>query len=356
MSKRQSTLLALRYMKYFLSNLVYRVRAGCRSNPGSNSIADWLLVAAIGFVLLATLPAHAAGLCTIGISDYACTTLNFSGASSTRATGMNNAGQITGFYELSGTHAYTYSGSTFTALADPSGASAVYAFDINDNGQVAGYTLSSTGYRGFVRNGTTYTALAVGGAQNTYAFGIDATGQTVVGASDDTSGRATGFRFSFSTGTFDSISVPSAVSTYAYGLNNSGTIAGTYADGSAKAHGFTLSGAGYATVDVPGAQQTYVLGLNNLGDLVGKYVDSLSNTRGFVRLGSGNFWTFDITGAGGTFATAINDSRQVAGYFQTGSAYQGFLAMPKPVALPASLPLFAAGLLALLRRRRLPPA
>jgi uncharacterized membrane protein len=356
MTVRQSTLLVLPDMNYFLRDLVCRFRAGCRPNPGSNSISDWLLVAAIGVVLLAALPVHAAGLCTIGIADYACTILNFSGASSTRATGMNNAGQITGFYELTGTHAFTYSGSTFTALPDPSGASAVYAFDVNDNGQVAGYTLSSVGYRGFVRNGTTYTSLAVGGAQNTYAFGIDATGQVVVGASEDASGRATGYRFSFSSGTFDSISMPGAVSTYAYGLNNSGTIAGTYADGSAKAHGFTLSGGAYATVDVPGAQQTYVLGLNNLGDLVGKYVDSLSGTRGFVRLESGNFWTFDIAGAGGTFATAINDSRLIAGYFQTGSTYQGFVAMPTPIPLPATLPLLAAGLLTVLRRCRIRPA
>ena len=95
-------------------------------------------------------------------------------------------------------------------------------------------------------------------------------------------------------------------------------------------------------------------GLNGLGDLVGEYVSNVGKASGFVRLGSGEFWTFDIAGAANTYATAINDTRTVVGYFGDSSAYQGFVAMPIPIPLPAALPLLSAGLMVLagVRRRR----
>ena len=96
-------------------------------------------------------------------------------------------------------------------------------------------------------------------------------------------------------------------------------------------------------------------GLNKWGDLVGNYVDSLG-THGFAWLAAGQFWSFDIVGATATYAQSINDARQIAGYYQTGSSTQAFVAMPKPIPLPATLPLLAAGLVTFLRVRRVAPS
>jgi hypothetical protein len=350
MTARQSTLLVWPDMNYFLRGLVDRLRAGARPPPGSNSISDWLLVAAIGLVLLAALPVHAAGLCTIGIADYACTVLNVPGSSSTRANGINNTGQITGYYELTGTHTYTYASAagTYSAVADPAGSSATYAYGINDSGQLAGYSVNSTAINGFVRTGSTYSTIAAPGATNTYAFGIDSTGQ-VVGAYENASGTAQGFLWN--SGLFSTFAVPGANATYAYGINNSGEVAGTFTTAAGLVAGFTLSNGNFVTKSVPGATQTFVRGLNNWGDLVGNYVDSLG-THGFAWLATGQFWSFDIVGATSTDAQSINDARQIAGYYQTGSSTQGFIAVPKPIPLPATLPLLAAGLVVVLRGRQ----
>ena len=56
------------------------------------SAATWLLVAAIGALVLAAQPSHGAGPCSIGSADYTCTTLTYPAATSTEAKGLNNAG------------------------------------------------------------------------------------------------------------------------------------------------------------------------------------------------------------------------------------------------------------------------
>ncbi len=333
-------------------------RATCAIHgPGSiDNRREWILVAAIGALLCLAQPANAAS-CAVGIDGYACTTLVYPAAVSTFVGGVNNAGQVSGYYQAgtSGArHGFTYFQGNYSSLQDLPGASQSLAFGLNEAGAVAGYGEFSTHTDGFIRSGSSsLSPVAYPGAGITEAFDVNGGGQ-VVGIFAANSTAAFG-SFLLSSGSYTILAVPGASATYAYGINDAGTIAGSYADATGNAHGFTLANGNYSTVDVPGAAQTFVRGLNGLGDVVGEYVDNLGK-HGFARLGSGQFWKFDIVGAANTFAAAISDNRVIAGSFGTNDVRQGFLVIPVPVPLPATLPLLAAGLLALVKARRRPLA
>ena|SRR5215813_13199057 len=111
---------------------------------------------------------------------YTYTTIDDPAANSgvgTVATGINNAGQIVGYYvNASGVYqGFLYSGGTYTALSDPLGTNGTYALGINDSGQIVGYYFDSNHVQhGFLYSGGgTYTDLAGP------AYGINDLGQIV---------------------------------------------------------------------------------------------------------------------------------------------------------------------------------
>jgi len=109
------------------------------------------------------------------------TSFDYPGALFTYASGINNAGQIVGFYEdLNGNeHAFLKNGSTYTTI-DPPGANFAQAWGINNNGQVVGfYNKYSGGQQSFIEEGSAYSFFTVPGGQGTYAFGINDSGQLV---------------------------------------------------------------------------------------------------------------------------------------------------------------------------------
>jgi probable HAF family extracellular repeat protein len=118
-------------------------------------------------------------------------------------------------------------------------------------------------------------------------------------------------------GTFTTVTVQGATSTFASGVNTSGQIVGHYYDSSFNTHGFLLSGSVLTTIDAPGAVQPYgtiVTGLNGSGQVVGYYEDSAGVVHGFL-WSAGTFTTIDYPEATGTYPTAINNSGVIVGYF-----------------------------------------
>jgi probable HAF family extracellular repeat protein len=85
------------------------------------------------------------------------------GVGGTIATGINNNGQIVGYYasypNLAGEHGFVDSGGSFTTLPDPSPGNGAFAQGINDNGQIVGYYGDSTGAHGFVYSDGIYTTI-----------------------------------------------------------------------------------------------------------------------------------------------------------------------------------------------------
>jgi uncharacterized membrane protein len=109
--------------------------------------------------------------------------------------------------------------------------------------------------------------------------------------------------------------VPGSSYTAAWGVNNSGAIAGVYSNGLGGEHGFIRSPDGntYTTIDFPGSLGTTVFGINNDGDVAGTYTFLGSDAHAFVRSANGNYVSFDVPGLDLFTLLGINDSGQVVG-------------------------------------------
>ncbi len=165
----------------------------------------------------------------------------------TLATGINDLGQIVGYYyvdEGNNTNVYSflYNGGSYVTVADPSAnlggpGAGTLANGINDAGQIVGYYFDQTQHaHGFVDNDGTYTTLDDPlGAGGTFVEGINNAGQ-IVGYYMGTDG-ARGFLYS--NGIYATIDDPLGVKgTYIQGINDSGQIAGYYLDTEGLPHGF----------------------------------------------------------------------------------------------------------------------
>ena len=63
------------------------------------------------------------------------------------------------------------------------------------------------------------------------------------------------------------INFPLATSTTAFGINDTGEIAGFYTDAASNSHGFVCAGGAFSTVDVAGARGTQLTRIKNGGRL-----------------------------------------------------------------------------------------
>ena len=114
-------------------------------------------------------------------------------------------------------------------------------------------------------------------------------------------------------------------------INDEGVIAGFY--GANVSNGFLLEEGKFRTVDFPGAVSTALRGINNLGDVSGTYsiVDFDADEFGFIipRRGAPISFKLPDPGATGIVAGAINDLRQIVGYYTDAtSTLVGFLRQP----------------------------
>jgi probable HAF family extracellular repeat protein len=227
------------------------------------------------------------------------TTLDFQpGTNQTFPEGINDKGQIVGWYnDRSSDHGFAYSGGIYTGLDDPSATVNTFARDINDKGQIVGYYQNGLPGGGLADHGFLYSG------------GVYTTLDDPLAVITNGSGTANG--------------------TAALGLNDKGQIVGYYYDGSGNAHGFRYSHGFYTTLDDPsGVDGTFATGINDKGQIVGYYYDNLHNQHGFLY--SGGIYTLDDPlGTKGTYATGINDKSQIVGYYIDGSGVEhGYLANP----------------------------
>jgi hypothetical protein len=253
------------------------------------------------------------------------TTIHVPGSTYTTATGINDSGQIVGFYYVGSsntTHSFLLSGGIYTTIDVP-GSTYTQAYGINDSGQVVGsYGVGMGGLpRGFLLSGGSYTTLHVPGALQDYPRGINDSGQVVGYYVTFPSGY---HGFLLSGGSYTTFDYPGADDTTPYGINASGQIVGDYDVGGGDPQSFLLSGGSYAPIDVPGSVYTRALGINDSGQVVGEYYDG-NSFPGFLLTG-GSYTTIDVPGSNGTTPYGINDFGLIVGqYF--GDGY-GFLTSP----------------------------
>ena len=208
------------------------------------------------------------------------------------AQAINDAGQIVGL-SGDGFSSFLYSAGNYASIYDPSAYSKTLAQGINGGGQVVGWYDTGLGALGFLYSGGNYTTIKdpLGDStsrpfgfpitvNHTYAHGINDAGQIVGGYQGDSGNNG----FLYSGGNYTTLKDPLSVDgTVAEGINNAGQIVGYYLDSSQVAHAFLYSGGTYTTIDDPlGTKGTVAQGINDAGQIVGYYIDSGANTHGFT--------------------------------------------------------------------------
>ena len=165
---------------------------------------------------------------------------------------------------------FSFDGTTYTTVTNPLAANGTAIWGVNDSGQMVG-TLSDSSHNSssFLDSGGQFTAIAYPSAVITYAMGLNDSGQ-VVGFYEPTNTFVLA-GFLYSNGNYTTINDPlGTTATIADAINNHGQIVGIYTDSNNTPHGFLLSGGVYTTIDDPlGVNGTIVKGINDSGEIVG---------------------------------------------------------------------------------------
>lgn len=265
---------------------------------------------------------------------YDFQTIDFPGAAATWAFGINNCGEVVGFYfDASGNqHGFLFSKNDGFKSIDVPGAVGTGLFGINDSHDiVGGWTDNSGILHAVLIRGEKFVPVSVPGSVDSVAFGINNEGD-VVGAYD-LGDQSTNIGFVLKKGQFTSLQDPSAApsQTAPQSIDERGRIVGIYTDLLGIFHGFILTEGKYSTIDFPGA----VVGsssndINSRGQISGQYFDGPGGNQGYV-LFEGKFETIVFPNAAVTAPQGINDQGQLAGYYKTvvGGPEHAFIAMPK---------------------------
>lgn len=284
------------------------------------------------------------------------TPIDFPGASSTQAWGINMHGEIVGFYAQPDTtvHGFRLTGGEFRSIDVP-GASNTQAYGINAQGDIVGTYATGGVTRGFLLAGGRFTTIDPPGSTSSGPSSItssgEITGLCVVDGitrvfvlkadqyevfdypgSSGSSGNGNNARgdvvgiFSRSgvsrgyvrrSGEFSPLEFPGATATAAFGINSAGEIAGRYRDNANRFHGYLLLNGEYSSFDYPGATLTAGHAISAQGDVVGRYQNSDGINHGYLysRASRPHYKVTDLGTLGGSFSIAygLNNAGAVAG-------------------------------------------
>ena len=277
------------------------------------------------------------GAVTAGYAQFTYSSIDFPGGTLTTTRGINNHGDIVGSYRITPPrHAFLLSGGNFQT-PPPGTLLATHfseAFKSNDRGDIVGEFIGDDGFQhGFLFSNGAVTTLDFPGASDTVAFGINESG-TVAGYWDivDSGLNVIAYHgFTWSGGQFTQVDFPGATDTGVLGINARGDLVGVWDTGvtSPVGHGFVISQQGPTSFDFPGATVTQGDDINASGDIVGVYLDSTGHQHGFLLDGT-TFTAIDFPGAALTAAWGINSAGQIVGVYRitVSGAPHGFLAQP----------------------------
>lgn len=248
--------------------------------------------------------------------------------------GTNNRTIIGYYIDSAGrTFGWRLEDGRFTDINDPladSSAGGTLPVGLSANGrEVVGTYVDTAGvFHGFLLRGGRYTTLDVPFAGFPYTFpqGVDDAG-LISGGYADTSFNFHGFTLWH--GQYTAVNYPGATATGTalVSMNNHGTVAAVWDEGSAM-HGFLYrSGQVVAHIEDPNANaagMTFPLCVNDHMTVAGQYGDSAGTTHGFT-WHSGHYTTVDYP-TGTTSGLCIADNGTVTGtYTDGGGAAHGFI-------------------------------
>ena len=306
---------------------------------------------AVGFAIFT---AHAVA------APLSFTAIQYPGSTYTIATAINNNGDIVGYYRDSNNNVHGFLRSAagvltsfdYPAQLQTGPGLATFPTGINDAGDIVGhYDLYP--YGAFFRDPSGNYLLA---SSNAYS-GINdnglVTGYTLAGFEDfiiDATGHYTYFNVPYL--------FPPIIADFAFAINNSGVVVGSYAGlvpGGSGLGAFVRDASGqFTTFVVPGLPiATTATGINDSGAIVGYYLES-GTEQGFLRSSAGTIQTLDVPGAIQTQLNGINDNGEIVGSATINGITEGFLASaPQAIPEPSSWVAMVTGLIAILLIQRM---
>ena len=237
-----------------------------------------LYLLALGFALGATSNVLADG--------GGFTAIDFPGATTTQAWGINLSGDIVGFYVSADkvTHGFLKSRGQYTSIDFP-GAISTAAYGINSRGDIVGTHVDATGLpggggHGYLLQQGSFTNLDYPGHLNTRTQRISDDGQ-IVGCFHDTDTMGTMYGMLMSNGNFKAVDVAASMSN---GVTpGASLVAGFVTDMMTGAsHGFLASNGNALPFDFPFSKLTNAWDISPTGEVVGVYTDLAGKNHGFL--------------------------------------------------------------------------
>jgi len=237
---------------------------------------------------------------TAKADDPHFTTIDYPGAGLTVANGVNENGQIVGFYRMalpSGLgpfRGFLLSDGQFTTI-HVQGATRSHAYGINNAGDIVGdYVLNGVTYGFLLRAGTTQPqTIQYPGATFTDSWGIDDQ-ERVTGGFNDAQNNTRAYVWQ--NGTFTILQESATVSTYTHGLNARGEVVGChFPDGNMHSLRVTATG-DYLTEDFPGSMMSMHWRITESSIIVGHYVDMDGLNHGYLYK-DGEYESIDYPGS-----------------------------------------------------------
>ena len=262
---------------------------------------------------------------------YTFKTANYPHDPYTQLLGINNAGEIVGYHGQPNKGFTLKLPNTFT-LEDFPGAVQTQVTGVNDLGQTSGFYTDTAGVQhGFLKLGANFKTVDYPGSVGNLLLGLNSAGQAI-GIYSDASGQTN--YYLYEGGKFLLIRLPDQIKSSATitGINNAGDISGfyeVYQDNAYKTQGFLLTQGHLKTLTVPGAVATWAYGLNNVGQVVGYSSLGPYQASGFVWSESTGFQTVDDPiGNGITVINGINDKGVIIGSFGRCFTCNAFIGTP----------------------------
>lgn len=285
-------------------------------------------------------------LALIAVAEAPTLTFTFSdvtapGATETDSYGINNGEEIAGDYVDSAgvqhgmilTKKKLFSPNNTTCTTTP-GSTSIAFYAVNSADVAVGWCLNNNGKEvGFTFNQGKFTNVAIKGALAIEATGINDTG-SLAGTYVDSAGNQHGFLLQGTTLT--SLDAPGVASTFGWSVNNSNvvTVYGTNSAGTYVAFITKDGGKTYKQFTAPqqGSLGTIIHTINNKGSIDGTYYDSASNVHGWLWTKGAYYSLDDPNGCKcDTRADGLNDTLTVVGRYSTslGGASIGYKAIAK---------------------------
>jgi probable HAF family extracellular repeat protein len=269
---------------------------------------------AVVLALLAAGEARAIGL------QYEVTDLGTLGGN-TIPRGINASGAVVGEAPEAGPggtyHAFYASGAPNSLTVLPFGGTFSRATGINDAGAIVGYAQLSDGYHGFVYQNGSLQDLGALGPQQNFAQAINAAG-TIVGSSYVFStSQARNFNQAYSvappyTNGLTDLGQP-GVNSEAAAISNSGLIAGSMDAAGGATHAFFLDAGGMHDLGTLGGVNSAAFGVNDAGEVVGWSQVASGTYDGFRWTAAGGMTDLGVLDPGSTIAWGINAAGAIVG-------------------------------------------